>query len=205
MLQASILARYLPPGRHIRTPSGPAVHLHSQSADNKAFPDHECSSRPSSLSIRCQEGLSGPRVVQAFIVTRYSSRGRCIRTPNSPAVHPPSLSVAGKAFPHSEWSSCSSSLAIHRREVVSGPRVLQPFIFTRHPPPGRRIRARVVQSSIFARCPPPKRPVRTLSGPGVNLHSISATRKAYQEPEGSRRLSSLAIRRQEGESGPRVV
>ena len=70
---------------------------------------------------------------------------RIRRTPSGPAVHLSSLSTA--------------------RQGVSGPRVVQPFIFT----------------------------------------SLSAARKAFPDPEWSRRSSSLAIRRQEGVSGPRVV
>ena len=89
----------LTPQRIRRTPSGPAVHL-------------------SSLST-ARQGVSGPRVVQAFI---YNS-----------------LSAARKAYPDPEWSGRSSSLAIRRQEGVSGPHVVQLFIFTRYPPPGMRL------------------------------------------------------------------
>ena len=115
-----IFSRYPPPGRRIRTPSGPGVHLHSLSAARKAYPDPEWSSRSSSPAVRCQEGVSRPRAVQAFILTRYPLPGRRLRTPSGPAVHLHSLSAAKKAY----------------RE---GPRVVQPFIFSRYSPPGRRI------------------------------------------------------------------
>ena len=179
------LTRYLPPGRRIRTPSGPAVHLYLLSASRKAFPDRDWSRRSSSLAIRLQEGVSGSKVVQAFILTRYPPPGRRIRTPSGPGVHLHSLSAARKAYPDPEWSSRSSSLAIRCQEGVSGPRVVQAFIFTRYPPPGRRI--------------------RTPSGPGVHPHSLSASRKAYRDPEWSSRSSSVAVRCQEGVSGSRMV
>ena len=205
MAPAFIFTCYPPPRRRIRTPSGPAVHLHSLSAARKAYPDPEWSSRSSSLAIRLQEGVSGPRVVQPFIFTRGPLPRRRIRTPSGPAVHLHSLSAARKAYPDPGWSSRSSSLAIRRQEGVSGPersrrlsslairrqegvswpRVVQPFLFTRYPLPGRRI--------------------RTPSGPAVHLRSLSAARKAYRDPEWSSRSSSLAIRHQEGVSGPRVV
>ena len=241
-----IFTRYPPPGRRFRTPSGPAVHLHSLSAAGKAFPDPEWSGRSSSLAIRRREGVSGPRVVWPFIFTRYPPPGRRFRTPSGLAVHLHSLSAAGKAFPDPEWSGRSSSLAIRRREGVCGPRVVQPFIFTRYPPPGRRLRTpsgpavhlhllsaarkafpdpewsgrssslairrregvcgpRVVQPFIFTCYPPPGRRIRTPSGLAVHLHSLSAAGKAFADPEWSSRSSSLAIRRQEGVSGPRVV
>ena len=179
------LTRYLPPGRRIRTPSGPAVHLYLLSASRKAFPDRDWSRRSSSLAIRLQEGESGSKVVQAFILTRYPPPGRRIGTPSGPAVHLHSLSAARKAYPDPEWSSRSSSLAIRCQEGVSGPRVVQAFIFTRYPPPGRRI--------------------RTPSGPGVHPHSLSASRKAYRDPEWSSRSSSLTVRHREGVSRPRMV
>ena len=185
MVQPFIFTRYPLPGRRFRTPSGPAVHLHSPSTAGKAYPDPELSSRSSSPAIRRQEGVSGPRVVKPFIFTRFPPPGRRVRTPSGPAVHLHSPSTAVNAFPDRERSSCSSSLAIRRQEGVSGPRVVQPFIFTRHAPPGRSF--------------------RTVSGPAVHLHSLSAARKAYPVREWSSRLSSLAIRGQEGVSGPRVV
>ena len=88
---------------------------------------------------------------------------RRIRTPSGPAAHLHSLSAARKAYPDPEWSSRSSSLAIRRQEGVSGPRVVQPFIFPRHPPPRRRI--------------------WSPNGPAVHLYSLSATRKAHPDPE----------------------
>ena len=182
LVQVIILTRYPPPRSRTRTPSGPGVHLHSLSATRKAYPDPEWSRRSSALAIRLQKGVSGPRVVQSFIFTRSPLPGRRIRTPDGPAVHLHSLYASRKAYPDREWSSRSSSLAIRRQEGVSGPRVVQPFIFIRYPPPGRRI--------------------RTPSGPGVHLHPLSAARKAYPDHERSRRLSSLAIRCQEGVSGP---
>ena len=162
-------------------------------------------------------------MVQPFIFTRYPPPGRPIRTPSGLAVHLHSPSTAVKAFPDRERSSRSSSQAIRRQEGVSGPRMVQPFIFIRYPPPGRRIRTpsgpsslatrrregvfgpRMVQPFIPTRYPPPGRRIRNPRGPGVHLHSISVTRKAYEESEGSTRLSSLAIRRREGVSAPRVV
>ena len=200
-VQAFILTRYLPPGRRIGTPSGPAVHFHSRSAARKAYPDPEWSSRSSSLAARCKEGVSGPRMVQPFIFTRYPPPGRRIRTPSGPGVYLHSLSAARKAYPDPEWSSRSSSPAIRCQEGVSRPRAVQAFMLTRYPLPGPR----VVQPFIFTRCPLPGRRIRTPDGPAVHLHSLSAARKAYPDPEWSRRLSSLAIRRQEGVSGPRVV
>ena len=246
VVQAFTLTRYPPPGRRIGTPSGPGVHLHSLSAARKAYPDPEWSRRSSALAIRLQKGVSGPRVVQPFIFTRYPLPGRRIRTAGGPAVHLHSLSAARKAHPDPEWSSRSSSLAIRCQEGVSGPRLVQVIIFTRYPPPGSRTRTpsgptvhlhslsatrkahpdpewsrrssalairlqkgvsgpRVVQSFIFTRCPLPGRRIRTLDGPAVHLHSLSASRKAHPDPEWSSRSSSLAIRYQEGVSGPRVV
>ena len=162
--------------------SRPGVHLHSLSAARKAYPDPEWSSRSSSLAIYRREGVSGSRMVPPFIPTRYPPPGRRIRTPSGPAVHLISLSAARKAYPDRELSRRLSSLLIRREEGVSGPRIVQRFNLPPYPSPGRRF--------------------QTPSGPGVHLHSISATRKAYEEPEGSRRLSSIAIRRQEGVSGP---
>ena len=51
-----------------------------------------------------------PRVVQAFMLTRYPLPGRRIGTPSGPAVHLHSLSAASKAFPDRDWSRRSSSL-----------------------------------------------------------------------------------------------
>ena len=241
-----IFSRYPPPGRRIRTPSGPGVHLHSLSAARKAYPDPEWSSRSSSPAVRCQEGVSRPRAVQAFILTRYPLPGRRTQTPSGPAVHLHSLSAAKKAYRDPEWSSRSFSLAIRLQEGVSGPPVVHPFIFSRYPPPGRRFRTatgpgvhlhslsasrkaypdpewssrssspavrcqegvsrpRAVQAFILTRYPLPGRRLRTPSGPAVHLHSLSAAKKAYRDPEWSSRSSSVAIRRQEGVSGPPVV
>ena len=185
VVQALIFTRCPPPGSRTRTPSGPTVHLHSLSATRKAYPDPEWSRRSSALPIRLQKGVSGPRVVQTFIFTRFPLPGSRIETLDSPAVHLHLLSASRKAYPDPGWSRRSSSLAVRLQEGVSGPRVAQPFIFTRYPLPGRRI--------------------RTPSCPGVHLHSLSAARKAYPDPEWSRRSSSLAIRRQEEVSGTRVV
>ena len=246
VVQSFIFTRCPLPGGHIRTLDGPGVHLHSPSASRKAYPDPEWSSRSSSLAIRCQEGVSGPRVVQPFIFTRYPPPGRRIRTPSGPGVHLHSLSAARKAYPDPEWSRRSSSLAIRRQEGVSGPRVVQAFIRTRYPPPERRIgtpsglavhlhslsaarkayrdpgwssrsssftvrhregvsRPRLVLPFIFTRYTPPGRRIRTAGGPAVHLHSLSAARKAYPDPEWSRRSSSPAVRCQEGVSRPRAV
>ena len=266
VVQAFIFNCYPPPGRRFRTATGPCVYLHSLSATTRAYPDPEWSRRSSSLAIRLQEGVSGPRLVQVIIFTRYPPPGRRIRTPSGPAVHFHSLSATGKAFPDSDWSYRSSSLAIRCQEGVSGPRLVQVIIFTRYPPPGRRIRTpsgqavplhslpaarkaspdpgrssrsssvtircqegvsgsrvvqpsislaircqegvsgpRVVQPFIFTRYPLPGRRIRTPSGPAVHLHSLSAARNAYPDPEWSSRSSSLAIRCQEGVSRPRLV
>ena len=246
VVQPLIFTRYPRPRRRIRTPSGQVVHLHSLSAARWAYPDHEWSRRSSSLAIRCQVGVSGPRVVQPFIFTRYPRPRRRIRTPSGPAVHLHSLSAARWAYPDREWSRRSSSLAIRRQEGVSGPRVAQPFIFTRYPLPGGRIRTasgpavnlhslsaakkaypdpewpsrssslalrcqvgvsgpRVVQPFIFTRSPLPGRRIQTPDGPAVHLHSLCATGKAYPDRDWPYRSSSLAIRRQEGVSGPRVA
>ena len=165
MVQAFILARYLLPGRHIRTPSDPAVHIHSllaarkaypdpgwssrssslASAARKAYPDPEWSSRSSSLAIRRHEGVSGPRVVQPFIFTRHAPPGRSFRTVSGPAVY-------------------LHSPAIRRRDGASGPRVVQPFIFTRVPPPGRRIRTARGPAVHLLRYPPSGRRIRTARG-----------------------------------------
>ena len=145
-----------------------------------------------------QEGVSGPRVVQAFIFTRYPPPGRRIRTATSPSVHLYSLSAAKKAHPDPEWSRRLSSLAIRRQEGVSWPRVVQPFLFTRYPLPGPR----AVQAFMLTRYPLPGRRIRTPCGPAVHLRSQSAARKAYRDPEWSSRSSSLAVRRQEGVYGP---
>ena len=205
VVQAFTLTRYPPPGRRIGTPSGPGVHLHSLSAARKAYPDPEWSRRSSALAIRLQKGVSGPRVVQSFLFTHCPPPGRRFQTATGPTVHLHSLSAARKAHPDPEWSSRSSSLAIRCQEGVSGPRLVQVIIFTRYPPPGSRTRTRVVQPFIFTRYPPPGRRIRTPSGPGVHPHSLSASRKAYRDPEWSRRSSALAIRLQKGVSGPRVV
>ena len=246
MVQPFIFTHCLPPGSRIQTATGPTVHLHSLSAARKAYPNRVWSSRSSSLAVRLQEGVSGPRVVQPFIFTRYPPLGRRILTPSGPAVPLHRLSAARKASPDPERSSRSSSLAIRRQEGVPGPRVVQPFIFTRYPPPGRRIGTpsgpsvhlhslsgarnavpdrdwsrrssspavrrqegvpgpRAVQSFIFTRYPPPGRRTWTPSGPAVHIHSLSAARKAYRDPQWSIRSSSVAIRRQECGSGPRLV
>ena len=131
MVQPFIFTRYPLPGRRIRTSSGPGVYLHSLSAARKAYPDPEWSSRSSSPAIRCQEGVSRPRAVQAFKLTRYPLPGRRIGTPSGPGVHLHSLSAARKVYRDPEWSSCSSSLAIRRQEGVSGPRLVQAFTFAR--------------------------------------------------------------------------
>ena len=120
-VQPFILSRYPLQGKRIQTATGPGIHLRSLSAARKAFPDPEWSSRPSSLAIRGQEGVSGPRVVQPFNFTRHAPPGRCIRTPIGPAVQLHSPSTAGKAHPGRELSRRLSSLAMHRREGVSGP------------------------------------------------------------------------------------
>ena len=246
VVQPLIFSHYPLPGRRLRIPGGPAVHLHSLSASRKAYPDPEWSSRSSSLATRLREGVSGPRLVQAFIVIRYPPPGRRIRTPSGPGVYRHSLSAAGKAYPDPEWSRRSSSLAIRRQEGISGPPVVQAFILARYPPPGRRIRtpsgpgvhlhslsaakkaypdpewssrssslairrlkgvsgSRVVQLLIFSHYPLPGRRLRIPGGPAVHLHSLSASRKAYPDPEWSSRSSSLATRSREGVSGPRLV
>ena len=246
MAKSFIFTRYPLPGGRIRTTSGPGVHLHSLSAARWAYPDREWSSRSSSLAIRGQEGVSGPRVAQPFIFTRYPLPGGRIRTASGPGVHLHSLSAAKKAYPDREWPSRSSSLAIRCQVGVSGLRVVQPLIFTRYPRPRRRIRTpsgqvvhlhslsaarwayrdpewssrssslavrlqegvsgpRVVQPFIFTHCAPPVRRIQTATGPTVHLHSLSAAKKAYPDPEWPSRSSSLAIRCQVGVSGPRVV
>ena len=145
-------------------------------------------------------------MVQPSIFTRYPLPGTPIRTASCRGVYRHSIYPTRKAYEEPEGSRRLCSLAIRRREGVSGPRVVPPFIFTRHPPPGRRTGGpRVVQSSIFARYPSPERPVRTLSGPGVHLYSPSTAVKAFPDRERSSRSYSLAIGCQEGVSGPRMV
>ena len=155
------------------------------------------------------EGVSGPRLVQLFIFTRYPSPGRRIRTASGPSVHLHSLSATqGRQFPDPEWSSRSSSLAIRRQEgAIRDPEwsrrssslairrrkaypdrdLVQPFIFTRYPASGRRI--------------------RTATGPSVHLiHSLSATREGTQNPSGPAvHLHSLSAAGPEGVSEPRAV
>ena len=205
LVQAFIVTRYPPPGRRIGTPSGPGVHLHSLSTARKAYPDPEWSRRSSALAIRLQEGVSGPRVVEPFIFTHCPPPGRRFQTATGPTVHLHSLSAARKAHPDPEWSSRSSSLAIRRQEGAPRPRVVQPFIFTRYPPPGRRIRTVTGPGDYLHSLSAARKPHPDPSGPTVHLHSLSATRKAYPDPEWSRRSSALAIRLQKGVSGPRVV
>ena len=100
-------------------------------SNRKAYPDPEWSSRSSSPAVRCQEGVSRPRAVQAFILTRYPLPGRRTGTPSDPAVHLHSLSAARKAYRDPQWSIRSSSVAIRRQEGGSGPRLVQAFIFAR--------------------------------------------------------------------------
>ena len=190
MVQPFIFTRYPLPGRRIQTASGPGVYVNSPSAARKAYPDPEWSSRSSSLAVHRQEGVSGPRMVQPFLFTRYPLPGRRIRTPSGPAVHLHSPSAARKAYLDPGWSSRSSSPAIRCQEGVSRPRAVQAFMLTRHPLPGRRI--------------------RTPSGPAVHLRSLSAASKAYRDqgfdfgPRGcSSRARHSPICRQRGVSGPR--
>ena len=202
------------------------VHLHSPSAAGRAFSGREWSSRLSPLDIRHQEGVSGTRGVKALIFTRHPPPGRRIRTPSGPSVdlHSPStagkaywrsascpvvyrrsLSAAGRACSDLERSKRSSLLAIHRREGVSGPRVLQSFIFTRYPPPGRRIWSpngpAVHLLSLSA-----IRHQAGVCGPRVvHLHSPCAAGRAFSGREWSSRLSPLDIRHQERVSETRGV
>ena len=162
-----------------------SVHLHSLPAARNASPDPGRSSRSSSVTIHCQEGVSGPRVVSPLIFTRYPLPGRRIRTPSGPAVHLRSLSAASKAYRDPEWSIRSSSLAIRRQEGVSGPRVVQPFIFTRYPPPGRRF--------------------RTASGPGVHLRSSIRLQEGVYGLEGLTVLLNSPSRRSDDAFGSRMV
>ena len=167
MVQPLIPTRYPPPGRRIRNPKGLGVYLHSPSTAGKAYPDLELSRRSSSLDIRHQEGVLGSRGVWAFIFTRDPPPGRPIRTPSGLAVHLHSPSTVGRAYPDREWSRRSSPLDIRLQEGVSGPRMVEPFIFTRYPLPGR--------------------PIRTASCPGVYRHSLFVARQAYLVPEWSSR------------------
>ena len=205
VVQAFIFTCYPPPGRRFRTATGPGVYRHSLSAARKAYRDPEWSSRSSLLAARCQEGVSGPWMVQPFIFTRCPPPGRRIRTPSGPALHLHSLSATGEAFPDRDRSYRSSSLAIRRQEGAPRPRVVQPFIFTRYPLPGRRIRTATGPGDYLHSLSAARKPHPDPSGPTVHLHSLSATRKAYPDPEWSRRSSALAIRLQKGVSGPRVV
>ena len=212
--------------RRIRIPSGPDAHLHSLFAARKAYPDPEWSSRSPSLAIRRQEGVSGPRVVQPFIFIRHPPPRRRIWSPNGPAVNLYSPSAARKAYPDSEGSRRSSSLAIHRRGrhiwTASGPGVyLHSLSAARKAYPDPEWSSRpssltircqkgvsgppMVQAFILARYLPPGRRIRTPSGPAVHLYSLFAAREAYPEPGWSSRSSSLAIRCREGVSGPRAV
>ena len=147
----------------------------------------------------------GPRVVQSSIFARYPPPERPVRTLSGPGVHLKSPSTAVKAFPDRERSSRSSSLAIRREEGVSGPRMVQPFIFFLYPLSATRQAYPDPEWSIFTRHASSGGRFRAANGAAVYPHSISATRNAYPKSAGSRRLSSLAIRRRKGVSGPRVV
>ena len=184
---AHVLPRILAltPQRIRRTPSGPAVHLISLSA--------------------ARQGVSGPRVVQPFLFTRHPPPGRRIRTAGGPGVHLHSLSAARKAIRTATGPGGLSSLAIRRQEGLSGPRVVQAFIFTHYPVQRRRIGTATGPGVYRHSLPPPGGRIRTPSVSGVHPHSLSAARKAYPDRDWSRRSSSLAIRCQEGVSGPRLV
>ena len=185
MVQPFIRTRYPPPERRIGTPSGPAVHLHSLSAARKAYRDPGWSSRSCSLTVRHREGVSRPRLVLPFIFTRYPPPGRRIRTPSGPGVHLHPLSAARKAYPDHERSRRLSSLAIRCQGGVSGPREVQPFIFSRYPPPGGRF--------------------RTATGPGVHLRSSIRLQEGVYGPEGPTVLLNSPIRRSENACGSRMV
>ena len=208
VVQAFIFTRNPPWGGRFRAANGPAVDPHSISATSKAYPEPEGSRRLSSLAIRRQEGVSGlrvvppfictrhpppgrrtggPRVVQSSIFDRYPPPERPVRTLSGPSVHLFSPSIAVKAFPDRERSSCSYSLAIRRQEGVSVPPMVQPSIFIRYPLSATRKAYPDPEWSIFTHHPPPGGRFRAANGPAVYPHSISATRKAYPEPEGSRR------------------
>ena len=72
-----------------------------------------------------------------------------------------------KAFPDRERSSRSYSLAIRRQEGVSGPRMVQPFIFIRYPLSATRKAYPDTEWSIFTRHPPPGGRLRAAIGPAV--------------------------------------
>ena len=115
--------------RHLRP--APQVHSRPSSSISRS---RSCTYCHTFLCSR--HSVSGdPRVVQPFILLAIRRKARRIRTPSGPAVHLHSLSAARRAYPDREWSRRSSSLAIRRQEGVSGPRVVQPFLFSRYPPP----------------------------------------------------------------------
>ena len=115
-----IFSHYPLPGRRLRDPGWSSYPSHSLPAARKAYPDPEWSSRSSLLAIRRQEGVSGPRVVQAFIFTCYPPPGRRFRTATGRGVYRHSLSAARKAYPDRDWSRRLSSLVIRHQEGVSG-------------------------------------------------------------------------------------
>ena len=166
MVQPSFFTRYPLPGTPIRTASCRGVYRHSIYPTRKAYEEPEGSRRLCSLAIRRREGVSGPPSGPAVHLHSPSTAGKAYwRSASCPVVYLRSLSVAGKACSDLERSRRSSLLAIHRREGVSGPRAVQSFIFTRYRLPGRRI--------------------WSPNGPAVHLYSLSATRKAYPDPEWS--------------------
>ena len=145
------LTGYPPPRRRIRTPSGPAVYLHSLSAARKASPNPEWSSRSSSVAIRCQEGVSGSRAVQPFIFIRYPPLGRRIGTPSGPAVHLHSLSAARKAYPDPTGPGVHLRSSIRLQEGVYGPE--GPTVLLNSPirRSGDAFKSRMIQSFSSAR------------------------------------------------------
>ena len=160
--------------------SGPVVHIHSLSAARKAYRVPEWSSRSSLFAIRHQEGVSAPEVVH---------------------LHSPS--AAGRAFSGREWSSRLSPLNIRHQEGVSGTRGVKALIFTRHPPPGRRIRTPSGPSvDLHSPSTAGKAHWQSASCPVFYLGSLSAAGRACSDLERSKRSSLLAIHRREGVSGP---
>ena len=167
-----------------------------------SFSSSECGMswfrRLSSCAIRLQKRRLRIPGGPAVHLTRYPPPARRIRTPSGPGVYLRALSASRKGLSESRVVEAFISLAIRRQGGVSGPRGVQAFIFTRYPPPRRRTPTPRVQPFLFTRYPLPGRCMRTPSGPGVHLHSLSAAGKAYPDPEWSSRSSSLAIRRQKG-------
>ena len=189
-IQPFIFARYLPPRRRIRTPSGAAVHLRSLSAARRTYPDPEWFCRSSSSAFCSQEGVSVPREVQPSSSLPYPPPGRRIRTARVQPFFLTHLSAVRMTHSDRGWSSRSRQLAYPPPGEHPGGICVQPFVVTRpsavrdsaywrttrvfqpctslsYLPLERRIRnARASRSSLLA-CLPPRGRIRTAGARNV--------------------------------------